>query len=305
MAIGGSGEKRQLILTGYFHGYKGYRYNKNPQNYISYEKYSELLAVMDFDGQVKATMYRPIMQIETAFKSIVTDVVLQEAKADSLSLIMDRLMHVSGHKDAKNFLIRKHQLQDNFQSTLTHNYSKSQGNIVSHYYNKDCYVPIWAIFEVITLGQFGTFVDLLDADVKRKISQKIGIPDKWNANGDLLAKIIYILQDFRNAIAHNGTIFDARYHGSRKSGSTLPLCLADETGIPGIDFSSLADDIILVLYLQKKLGFKKKPLYSTISTLISADQEVFKQLGAPLYMEIFHSSSGAKLKKLKAYLKQP
>ena len=26
MAIGRFGEKRQLILTGYFHGYKGYRY---------------------------------------------------------------------------------------------------------------------------------------------------------------------------------------------------------------------------------------------------------------------------------------
>lgn len=303
MRIHGSSEKRQLVLTGYFHGYKGYRYNKDPRNRIDYGDYSKLLAVIDYDGQVKATMYRPIMQIETALKSIVADVVLHEAKDDSLSGIMDKLMHPAGHKNTKSFLVKKHQVHDTLLSTLTRNYSSGKEKIVSHYYNKDEYVPIWAIFEVITLGQFGNFVDLLDADIKRKISKAIGIPEKWDANGALVSKIIFALQDFRNAVAHNGTIFDARYHGDRKISESLKTCLEKETGIDNLDFTALVDDIILVLYLQKKLRFKKTPLYSTISMLVAADTDIFKKLGARLYMEIFGSNTGTKLRKMRTYLK--
>ena len=37
--IGGSKDKLNLVNMGYYHGYKGYRYIKNPSNKINFYKY--------------------------------------------------------------------------------------------------------------------------------------------------------------------------------------------------------------------------------------------------------------------------
>ena len=36
IAISGSAQKRQLVNTGYFHGYKGYRFFKNASNQLPF-----------------------------------------------------------------------------------------------------------------------------------------------------------------------------------------------------------------------------------------------------------------------------
>ena len=61
--INGSYQKRQLMLMGYFHGYKGYRFSKVPQNRIPFQSFPEIQAVVDFDEKIKMLLYRPIMQL--------------------------------------------------------------------------------------------------------------------------------------------------------------------------------------------------------------------------------------------------
>ena len=83
--------------------------------------------------------------------------------------------------------------------------------IVNHYYDKDQPLPIWAIFELISLGEFGTFVGCLDQNTRKKISKSVGIKVAYDRDGKLLPLIVYALKDLRNAVAHNNTIFDARF----------------------------------------------------------------------------------------------
>ena len=76
MSIYGSSQKRKLKIIGYYHGYKGYRFIRRPSNRIVYADFEELLSVYDFDSQIKALLYPPVMLIETALKNYVLDVIV-------------------------------------------------------------------------------------------------------------------------------------------------------------------------------------------------------------------------------------
>lgn len=298
--ICGPSQKRQLLLSGYFHGYKGYRYCKDPKSKIQFHSYSQIQGVIDFDEGLKACLYGPVLQFETALKSIVSDIVTREAESDSFSDIIDRLMHSSLHNDQSSFIKRRYEMRDEIYSYLTKSYKR--GNIVKHYYDRDVYVPIWAIFEVITLGQFGLFVDLLDPQIKLEISKELGIPVKYNADGKLLSSIVFMITDLRNAIAHNSVVFDCRFKGNRKIDQTLSFWLSRETGIEQVHFSSITDYIILVFTLMKLLRSRKPPLYTLMRRICDLDAILFSCIGSSIYMQIFPTDTRKKHIALNRYL---
>ena len=63
IAISGSSQKRQLRNTGYFHGYKGYRFFKNAQNNLPFVSYNEVYATIQYDSALKALLYGKMMYI--------------------------------------------------------------------------------------------------------------------------------------------------------------------------------------------------------------------------------------------------
>ena len=69
--INGSYQKQQLISYGYYHGYKGYRFFAKSSNPIPYSDFSEVVAVIEYDNNLKAAFYPELMFIETAIKNIV------------------------------------------------------------------------------------------------------------------------------------------------------------------------------------------------------------------------------------------
>ena len=71
--IKGSKQKKQLISYGYYHGYKGYRFFNKSNNPIPYEDFSQVLAVINYDTELKSILYPGIMFLETATKNIVID----------------------------------------------------------------------------------------------------------------------------------------------------------------------------------------------------------------------------------------
>lgn len=299
--IEGQKQKRQLMLSGYYHGYKGYRYCKDPQNRIPFVEFSQIQAVMDFDDKMKAILYRPIMQLETALKSIVSEIIVRNAGSDSFNVIIEKLMHANGHKDKDNFIQRKYKMRDEIYSGLTRAYKRN--NIVKHYYNKDTYVPIWAIFEVITLGEFGTFVELLDDSIRLEISKEINIPLKYNTGGALLPDLIYIIRDLRNAIAHNGVIFDARFRGNRGISTNIRTWLEKFTDVPNITFRTVIDDLILVFAIMKNMKFRKPLLYSLVKDIVDCIVALYKSVGPSLYMLMLTSDTLSKLDRLNVFLR--
>lgn len=85
-----SNQAHALRNLGYYHGYKGYRFIRTPQNRISFRTFDELLAINNFDMHLKSLLYSKVMFIETALKSYVIEAVLADSKSENINDIFNR-----------------------------------------------------------------------------------------------------------------------------------------------------------------------------------------------------------------------
>ena len=133
-------------------------------------------------------------------------------------------------------------------------------------------VPIWAIFEILTMGDFGYLLSCLTMDMREKISREIGINLSCDTYRELVYKYVYTLKDLRNAIAHNDVVYDTRF---RKIDPSKPMkqCLILEMGLPYINFKTIGDYIILICYYLKLLKVSKTELKAFIREFEKITQE--------------------------------
>lgn len=224
IAISGP-QKRKLMNMGYYHGYKGYRYISKPYNQIHYTKFDELAAVYDFDAQLKALFYPSVMLIETALKNYVLEVIVATAASESFIDIYNKLLdnykmfsivgktfsspqaRTRAEEKFKKELKRRLDLRNRIYKIHTEAYSNGN-KIADHYLSKDINLPIWATFELLSLGEFGYFVSCLNFRCRKDISKKIGIQQSDDSNAMMPQRLIYAIKDLRNSIAHNDVIFD-------------------------------------------------------------------------------------------------
>ena len=269
--IYGSHHKRQLLNTGYFHGYKGYRFYKTSNNKLPFQTYNEVLATIQYDSTLKSLLYGKIMYIETAVKNIVLGCILEASHSESLQEMCNNV--VSGYHNApstytsdqkKKCQQNKLDLQKTIQSNLAYAYNKGNKKI-THFYNNSCYsdVPIWAYFEIMMMGDLGKLLSCLTFDVRDKITKQIGFNTACDTSRCLIYKYIYTLKDLRNAIAHNDVIFDTRFR-TFDPNKTMKRCLEIEIGVNNIDFETISDYIILICYFLKLLKVSKNEIKAFI-----------------------------------------
>ena len=208
IAISGSAQKRQLINTGYYHGYKGYRFFKSAGNRLPFTSYQELYATIEYDSALKSLFYGKMMFIETAVKNIALQGILENANSESIQGMLDHVVSnynntpSSFSADQKKYAQQcKLNLQRSIQASLASAYSKGNPKI-THFYNNPNYsgVPIWALFEIMTMGDLGYLLSCLTFDVREDISKRIGLDLSNDTSRQLLYKYIYALKDLRNAI---------------------------------------------------------------------------------------------------------
>lgn len=265
LEIWGSRQKRLLQWHGYFHGYKGYRFYKKSSKPIHYNDFDEVHAVIEYDMNLKSLFYPEIMFLETALKNLVLEIILEEAGSCKFSEIYSKLIHLPAMTK------RDHQLRqrDNIYGALTRAYDHNA--MVQHFYNRDDYVPIWAIFEIISLGDFGNFVSSLSPNCRKKISLSFGLRQSSDTDHKLFQNLIFTLKDLRNAIAHNGAVFDCRFNESTKATKpkkSVANYLSVELGFRDITLHSIYDYAALVVFLIKSLGIPKREVKAFIRSLI-------------------------------------
>lgn len=163
IAISGSSQKRQLINSGYFHGYKGYRFFTSARRQIIFTSYAEINATIQYDSKLKSLLYGKMMFIETALKNIALDVIM--AAINSSSIYDMYRVAVSSYNNSprgtsievrKRLQNNKLKLQGSIQRAIAYAYRKNNPKI-AHFYNNAAYedIPLWAIFEILTMGDFG------------------------------------------------------------------------------------------------------------------------------------------------------
>lgn len=304
--IGGSLQKRKLRNFGYYHGFKGYRFIKSPNNPINFTDFNQIIALNKLDMELKSLFYPKIMFLETALKNYVLEIIIDESNTSNFNVIYENLLtdykrHRIGSENYKKSLNKRLKFRDQVYNLLTREYTIER-QVVEHFYHQDRSVPIWAIFEVITLGNFGTFLSCCNTSIKRKISLELNLNQPCDTNGVLTEKIIYLLKDLRNSVAHNSVIFDCRF----KSGDinrSLIRCLESDMHISNINFETILDYVIIIIYLLKNMKCTKTELNIFIVDFEKSINEFRSKVPINMYNQIFYTDTRNKLNSLKSYVK--
>lgn len=306
MDIKGPAQKLRLRNMGYYHGYKGYRYIGAPNRQISYKKFAELESVYNFDKKLKALLYPQVMFIETALKNYVLEALLENAKSDNFYVIYNTLLTdykrlASGDKKYYVAALKKRlALRDQIYKVQTKAYG-NKNRIAQHYYQKHNNLPIWAIFELISLGEFGNFVACIEEHTRKDISLKLGIRQSDDNSGLLTQRLIFTIKDLRNAIAHNDVIFDARFKRGNVDSQVINA-VRNETGVKDVSFDTIIDYIILVVYMLKLFGVRKTEIKKFIRDFEEIKESLRREIPINYYNQIIHTNANNKLSQVKKHI---
>ena len=83
-------QAQALRNIGYYHGFKGYRFIRNPSQRIPLTSLDEVIALNTFDMQLKTLFYPKVMFIENALKSYVIESILLDSKSENLDVIFNK-----------------------------------------------------------------------------------------------------------------------------------------------------------------------------------------------------------------------
>ena len=311
-------QKRKLRNMGYYHGYKGYRFINKPVNAIPYSTFEELSAIYDFDAKLKAVFYPWVMRIETGIKNYVLEVVLAETSSENFVDIYTKLLDnykmfsTTGkiYKDNKT----RAKAEDKFKKELKKRLDLrsriykiqadafGNGNkIAQHFLSKDVSIPIWGIFELLSLGEFGHFVSCLNLSCRKGISKHLGIQQSDDTHAMMPQRLIYATKDLRNAIAHNDVIFDTRFATSHID-NQVRNAISNATGVKGVTFETITDYLVLIVYQLKLLGITKTELRKLTADFVDAEERLRTAIPISVFNQIIHTDNNAKIAALKKYI---
>lgn len=300
IGIRGSAQKRKLKNIGYYHGYKGYRFAKKAEDRLPLTEFNQVAALYDFDMQIKALFYPRVMFIETALKNYTLEAVIKDAGSSSFEEIWKTSLtdyrSYSGSKYRKAWEKRQ-RLRSEIDGII---YGHRSRDVIGHFRDADKDIPIWALFEVMTLGNFGAFYDCLDKRVKSEVAKDLDMPT--NLESELILKeIIFALKDLRNAIAHNSTVLDVRFRTGAISNRVAQL-IKQETGVGRIDFTDITDDVALAAYLMRCMGLGKTECKRFIGDYESLIERYRTVLPINIYSRIIKTTAKGKIAELREFI---
>ena len=303
ISISGSGQKRKLKNIGYYHGYKGFRFVGDSSKRLPINDFSQIASLHAMDMQIKTLFYPYIMTIETALKNYTLEAVLSYTKSEDFDDIYKNcLTAYRGYHpntgDYKKSWANRLRLRQTVDGLIFREQDKKP--FFKHFRDRGRTIPIWAIFEAMTLGEFGNFYACLDRPIKSAIVADLGMPAQFDSEA-LLLSIIFSLKDLRNAIARNAIVSDVRFKTGGIS-KNIGKLLKSEAGIDSINFSDITDYVILVVYL---LGLLKLPKTDR-KRLVSGYEGILlrykKELPRGIYGHFVRTEAQDKLKLLKKYV---
>ncbi len=285
---------QDLRNIGYYHGYKGYRFIRKAGNLINFTAFGQIVDLNNFDMQLKGLFYPNLMFIENALKSYVLEATLAECQSEKLNDVYKKgLTYYSefsaGTPPYKKEFKRRMELEMKISNALIRDYMADKA-IEVHFYNQDKEIPIWAAFESLTLGEFGTFFACSNKTIRNNVSSLLNLPTNLNSDSFLLKEIIFSLKDLRNSIAHNGIIFDTRFATS-KVPNRIKRLIENEMKLNQIDFNYIVSYIALIVFLLKQMGENRRAK-SFINEYLKL-QNMLKRLPANTSIKIFGSQDAA------------
>ena len=154
----------------------------------------------------------------------------------------------TGNAKYRDKMKRRLELRNKINQGISYNYSEKSCH--SAFFHKNKEIPLWAVFEVINLGEFGVFLQCLNKNTRIAVAEDLRMhTTNHNQNGRIIEDIIFLIKELRNAVAHNSVVFDCRFKTNPPS--RLKEYLQHETTISNIVFESIVDYFVLLIFLLK------------------------------------------------------
>lgn len=303
--INGSYQKKQLISYGYYHGYKGYRFFKNSSNQIAYSDFSEVVAVIEYDNNLKAVLYPELMFIETAVKNIVCNESVKGLKIGTFEHVYKERM--SDFPSNTQLQSKRLRLRNAVYSKLSARYieeNEKENQMVRHFYNRGEDAPIWVVFEILYLSDLASYFECLNKSVREGILRQLDMYDSSiDTDRKLLSILLYTVKALRNAVAHNSIVFDTRFK-DRKISPVLKKWSEKETHIQNITLYSLLDYVIIVCCVLKRLDFSNTRAKALVEKYKNENVRLWERVTPAIYGQIIQQKVDLKIAALELYLNQ-
>lgn len=299
-----STQTQALRNIGYYHGFKGYRFIREDTNRVNFSTLDEVIALNKFDMQLKTVLYPKVMFIENALKSYVIEALLADSKSENFDVIYNKSLtayrnHTPGSNTYKKEYAKRMSLKGKINAALLRDYNKR--SVVAHFFNNDITIPIWAIFETLTLGEFGTLYDCACTNVKLYVSKIMKLPTHLDSDGLNTRFFIFTIKDLRNAIAHNNVIFDTRFK-TGEIDQRLVTLLESEVGISNIDFKYMDAYVIMITYFLRKMGETKTACKQFLSSYQQQTEYLRNELPISIYNRVLGTQHRTNMKVLQNFI---
>lgn len=297
-------QTQALRNMGYYHGFKGYRFIREDKNRVNFSSLDEVIALNKFDMQLKTILYPKVMFIENALKSYVIEALLAHSKSENFDVIYNKSLtayrnHTPCSRAYKDEYTKRMNLKGKINAALVRDYKKR--SVVAHFFNNDITIPVWAIFETLTLGEFGTLYECACTNVKLYVSNIMKLPTNLDSDGLNTQFFIFTLKDLRNAIAHNNVIFDTRFK-TGKIDQRLTSLLEKEVGISNIDFQYMDAYIIMVTYFLRKMGETKTACKQFVSSYQQQTEYLRSELPVSIYNQVLGTQHRSNMRNLQNFI---
>lgn len=257
--------------------------------------------------ELKTLFYPYIMQIETSLKNCILDAICSDLARRGLpasfDVVCSTCLSGAGAKEQYREL-----------SYLAQKVSKQSVRdgepVIKHFTDQSRRVPIWALMETLTLGEFSAVYSCLTDKLKDEIYRHLGMPKRNRGvnsqkkdKTDLLLALLRVLASLRNSVAHNNVILDARFLIRNEPNKYVKEYLGDEFGIDPVPFSQIADCMLLVVHFLSVLGYSKterKRFVSKYGKILSEYDS--RKLPAEIYRQMIGRSDSLKIKAALAYI---
>ena len=299
-----SNQTQALRNIGYYHGFKGYRFIREDTNRVKFTSLDEVIALNKYDMQLKAMLYPKVMFIENALKNYVIEALLADSKSENFDIIYNKSLtayrtHQQGSDTYKKEFTKRMNLKGKINSALVRDYKNR--SVVSHFFNNDMSIPVWAIFETLTHGEFGTLYDCASKNVKKFVSKIMKLPTNLDSDGMNTQFFIFTIKDLRNAIAHNNVIFDTRFKTGKIDKRLINL-LESEVGISNIDFKYMDAYIIAIIYFLIKMRETKTVCKQFLTSYQQQTEYLRNELPINIYSQVVGTQHRNNMSALKRFI---
>lgn len=194
--------KATLHRYGYFAlitGYKDLLKNRTTKNYIDGTAFEDIVAIYQFDEQLREITFRYLLHIERHIRSALS-YGFCNIHGDNQSAYLDKHNYdiSSRKKEAEvDKLIRNY-----LGRLLNHS---TQYAYIEHHKNIHNNVPLWVLVNALTFGTLSKIYEYSKPQVQSAVSMEYdGITEPQ------LRQLLEVLTDFRNVCAHDERLFTHR-----------------------------------------------------------------------------------------------